>query len=539
MSTGTRPRPSRSARRARAAAPAAPLAGQAVILAVLTLLAYLPSTRAGFIWDDDLHVTANLITQPGGLWRSWFTTHQPNYWPVTWSAFWVEWKLFGMNPAGYHVVNILLHALNAVLAWRVLARLAIPGAWAAALVFALHPVNVETAAWITQLKTLLSTALYFGALLCYFLGEEQPKRSWYGAAAGLFAAGLLAKPSIVMLPVVLLLCAWWRRGRITREDLLRALPFFALSLAMSLTEIWFQNNRSMSGVVIRTDGFFSRLASAGWVVWFYLGKALVPVNLSFVYPRWEIDAANPLSYVPGLALVGLTAAGWYWRRSWGRPVLFALAYFTVTLFPVLGFFNIFYMRYSFVADHWQYVALLAPLALVTGAAAHFAGRLPEGQRRTTLAAGGALAALLFAMTWTHQASFNNLERLYRDTIARNDRAVLALGNLASLLYKKGQLDEAISYYEKALAVAPDDPESHAGLGNALFDLGRYEEALAHYRAALPLMPAADRFKVHFEMAETCARLGRTAEAIAEFEQVLRLRPDITPARQRLQQLRGQ
>src|SRR5690606_32412359 len=147
------------------------------------------------------------------------------------------------------------------------------------------------------------------------------------------------------------------------------------------------------------------------------------------------------SYVPGLALVGLTAAGWYWRRSWGRPVLFALAYFTVTLFPVLGFFNIFYMRYSFVADHWQYVALLAPLALVTGAAAHFAGRLPEGQRRTTLAAGGALAALLFAMTWTHQASFNNLERLYRDTIARNDRAVLALGNLASLLYKKGQLDE--------------------------------------------------------------------------------------------------
>jgi hypothetical protein len=258
----------------------------AAALVAITFLAYLPAMRGGFIWNDDTFLTRNpLIKTPDGLRRLWFTTDPPDYFPLTSTSLWLEWRLWGMNPAGYHVVNVLLHAVSAVLLWRVLKRLNAPGAWLAGLIFAVHPVNVESVAWITERKNTLAMVLYMASLLAYLKFDEDGAPRTYALALGLFLLALLAKTSVIMLPAVLLLCAWWRRGGIERKDILRAIPFAALSGALALVTVWYQYHRAIAAEVVRTDGFLARTAGAGWAAWFYLYKALLPAKLCFVYPR--------------------------------------------------------------------------------------------------------------------------------------------------------------------------------------------------------------------------------------------------------------
>ncbi len=312
----------------------------AVALVALTLLAYLPAMRGGFIWNDDTFLTGNpLIKSWDGLRRFWFTADPPDYFPLTSTSLWLEWRLWGMNPAGYHVVNVLLHALSAMLLWRVLKRLKAPGAWLAGLIFAVHPVNVESVAWITERKNTLAMALFMASLLAYLKFDEDDAPRAYALALGLFLLALLAKTSVIMLPAVLLLCAWWRRGRIRRRDILRAIPFAALSGALALVTAWYQYHRAIAAEVVRTDGFLARTAGAGWAAWFYLYKALLPAKLCFVYPRWAL-AVSFLSFLPDLLLLALLVLLWRNRRGWGRPLLFGLGYFLVSLAPVAGFLNI-------------------------------------------------------------------------------------------------------------------------------------------------------------------------------------------------------
>lgn len=502
---------------------------QAALLLAATLLVYLPALRIGFLWDDDTHLTANILTEPGGLRRSWFTTEQPNYWPVTWSTFWIQWKLFGLNPLGYHVVNVLLHGANAVLAWQVLRRLAIPGAWLAALIFAVHPVNVETAAWITQLKSLLATVFYLGSLLCFlrFETEAHQGRRWYAASVALFLTAMLSKPSVVTLPLVLLLLAWWRRGTIRRADLLHSLPFFAVSGVLSLTEIWFQYTRSIAETVIRTDSFPARLAGAAWAVWFYLSKILLPRDLMFVYPRWEIQPEAPLTWAPLAALLALHAALWSRRRTWGRPLLFALGYFTITLLPVLGFLNIFYMRYSFVADHWQYQSMIGILALITGAVVHVVRtRFPD---RPFLLPGvsALLVAGLAVVSWCHQRTYWSVETLWEETLKRNPKAWIAHQCLGEHLSRQGRLDEAVLHFSKELEIKPDFAEPHYNLGISLAALGRPDEALQHYDRAVEL--DAGYAEAYNNAGVLLASLGRLDDAVARYQAALRVRPSFADA----------
>lgn len=273
----------------------------ALTIIAVTFVAYSPAITAKYIWDDGTLLYENpLVKARDGLYRFWLTTEAADYWPLWYTTFWLEWRIWGDDPLPYHVMNILLHAMAAVLLWRVLRRLQIGdlGAYLAGMIFAIHPVTVESVAWISERKTVLSMVLYLLSLLTYMRFEERLRSRWYVLSLVAAAAGLLAKTSVVMLPFVLLLLTWYKRGKLTRQAFLWSVPFFLLSLVFGLLTIWFQYHKTISDVIVRPEGLASRIAATGWCVWFYLYKTLLPINLTMIYPRWDVDGQRVLSYVP-------------------------------------------------------------------------------------------------------------------------------------------------------------------------------------------------------------------------------------------------
>jgi len=496
----------------------------AVLLVLATIAAYWPALHNGFIWDDDVFLVTNRLIRAGdGLYRFWFTTEAPDYFPMTSTTLWLEWRLWGDAPVGYHLVNVLLHAASSVLLWRVLARLKIPGAWFGAALFALHPVSVESVAWITERKNTLAMFFYAGALLSYLCFEDTGQRRWYALGLAAFALGLFSKSAIAPLPVVLLGVAAWRRGRLEWRDMWRAVPFFALAALLGLITVWFQFHRAMGGQMVRPDGFWTRLAGAGWSIWFYLYKALWPVNLIFVYPRWSVDGSKVLAYVPGLLVLAAGCVCWQHRRGWGRPVLFALGYFVVMLLPVLGFLDIYFMRFSLVADHWQYFSILGPVTLVGGVLAGAGPGCGIAGPRWRIAVGCGLLCGLGVLTWQQSKMYHDMETLWRTTIARNPHCWLAQNMLGVYLAQEGRIDEAISQYRAGLRVRPNDAGVYDHLGTELVKKGQLDEAIHCYQEAIRLKP--DFVDAHNDLGYALALAGRNEEAIPNFQECLRLKPN--------------
>ena len=504
----------------------------ASVLAVVTFLTYFPALRGGFVFDDNALIINNrLIHASNGLYRLWFTTEAPDYYPLTESLWWLEWRAWGGNATGYHGVNVLLHAANAVLVWMVLQRLKVRGAWLAGLVFAIHPVNVATVAWISEQKNTLSMLFCLMAILLYLRFDEDGGWRWYGASLAAFLLALFSKTAVVMLPVVLLGCMWWLRGWLRRQDILRCVPFFALSLVMGLVTIWFEYNRDLRGHTTRTDGFLSHLAIAGRAPWFYLYKAFLPFNLSVIYPKWDIDPSVWISYLPGMALVGCLTLFWWRRGTWGHPLLFGLGYFVAMLFPVLGFFDQGFYSYSLVADHWQYYAIVGPIALVVAAAAAIGRRVDQPGRSVGAVAGVALLLMLGMATRIRAGVYATAETLWRDTLSKNPNAWMAHNNLGLVLQGSGKVSEAIAHYEQALRIEPDDAEAHNNLGLVLQGSGKVSEAIAHYKQALRINP--DFADAHNDLGTALAQTGKIKEAIEHYEQTLRIDPDYAEAHNNL------
>jgi len=426
-------------------------------LLAITVFAYSPVLDAGFIWnDDDLTAILALVDQRG-LSAVWFSSEAFNYWPVTWTSYWLEHQVFGTDPAtglpdptSYHVVNVLCHAMACLLLWRVLARLEIPGAWLVAVVFAVHPVNVESVAWITQRKNVLAMLFYLVSLN-QFLEYEKSNRRWhYLVALGSFLLAMLSKGAVVAMPLVLLLLAWWKNGRVTRTDLFRAIPFLVVAVVMSGVEIWFQQVRAIGGETIRDAGVAERLMATGPVAWFYLHKALLPIELSFVYPLWTFDPTRVAQWLPllaGVAVLGTLA--WATRAGLNRGPLAAVLYTLLSLGPVLGLVDIYFFRYSLVADHYQYIAMPGLLALLVGGAAHVA-RVRGIDRLTQWAVSIALVTVLAGMTWQQVGFYRSPQRLWRDTLAKNPACWLAHNQLANLVSSSSRLDDARQHYLTAL-----------------------------------------------------------------------------------------
>lgn len=508
-------------------------------LLVLVLAAvYAPALRGDFLWDDDAHIGANpAIVGPLGLKDIW-TSAQANYFPLVLSSFWVQHALWGLNPVGYHVVTLAFHMGAALLLWAVLRRLAVPGAWLGAALWALHPVQVESVAWICELKNTQSAVFFLAAILFWlrwldlrgdtaeFTGKAQvaPVPWWYYfLAVGCGVGAVLSKSSTVMLPVILALCTWWRRGRITSRDVFPLAPFFAVSAAAAGWTIWEQMFRQQAEGGEWALSLVERGLLAGRVIWFYLGKLLWPANLAFIYPRWAIDAGSLLGYLPALAALGALVVV-AWRRSRRRAAFFVAVCFVTLLFPVLGFFNIYFFRFSFVGDHFQYLASMAPMALI-------AGMVMQLRERVRWLAGAVMLIAFALLTVSQSRDYRDPESLWRATLARNPAAWMAWNNLGETVARKGRNAEAVACYQRALELNPSDADAHHNLGVQALMARDVPGALGHFQRALELNPRNARSHNGYGLA--LAASGKAAEAVPHYELALRIQPDFPQATKNL------
>jgi tetratricopeptide (TPR) repeat protein len=499
---------------------------QGIALALIACIVYVPALGNGFVWNDDSFLTENpLIHAADGLRRFWAGTEPPDYFPLTSTTLWLEWRVFGLHAAGYHAINVMLHAASCVLLWRVLTRVRVPAAWLAAAIFAVHPVNVESVAWITERKNTLSMLLYLVSVLAYLRFDEteasdRSRWRWYAGSLAAFALALTAKTSTVVLPVVLLGLVLWRRRRITRADLARVAPHFALAAAMGLVTVWFQTHRAITTHVVREDGLLSRAAIAGRAVWFYAWKALVPANLCFVYPRWPTGATTWSSFLPLLALVIAFAACSVFRASWGRACAFALGNYVIALLPALGFVGIYFMRYSLVSDHWQHIAMTVASASIAVLLVHVLRAL--SLERALPAVATVLLATYAVASWRLQAAYRDVESLWVDTLAKNPSAWIAHNNLGDELLASGRTAEAVTHFRAALEIVPDDVDIRANLAKALLQQRDFAAAATEYRTAIARAP--DRAELHDNLGIALQGLQRIDEAIAEHREALRIDP---------------
>ncbi len=504
----------------------------ALLIVGCTFLAYLPALDGGPLWDDAAHITRPELRPLHGLWRIWSdlgATQQ--YYPLLHSAFWMEYKLWGDATLGYHLVNLLLHAAAAILVMLIMQRLGLPGAWLGALIFALHPVCVESVAWIAEQKNTLSTVFYLSAALLYLDFDQTRRRSQYFLALALFVMALMSKTVTGTLPAALLVVFWWRRGRLGwRRDVLPLLPWFALGAAAGLFTAWVERNF----VGAEGPGFaltlVERFLVAGRALWFYLGKLVWPANLMFFYPRWHVDPAEWWQYLFPLAALAALAGLCLLAPKRRGPLAGALI-FTGTLFPALGFFNVYPFIYSYVADHFQYTA---SLGIIVPVAAGLASAVTAGTRRWAVAAACLALAALGVLTWRQCGMYHDMETLFQETIERNPTSWVAQYNLGVLIAgAPGRREEAIQHYREAARLKPDYAMAHYNLAHALAETpDRLPEAIAEYRTALHIDP--ESAKAHNELGLALSKIsGRLPEAIQEYQAALRIDPDSAEAHNNL------
>lgn len=496
----------------------------AAFILALTFVAYWPAIQhGGFIWDDNELLTGNAaIKDDAGLHTIWFTTKLVDYVPMTSTSLWIEWRLWHMNPMGYHFTNVLLHALSAILLWRVLLRLRIPGAAVASLLFAVHPVCVASVAWIAERKNTLSMVFYLLSVL-WFLGFDDESAiekakgagKWFALSLLAFTLALLSKGSVTVLPAVLLLISCWRRGRITQRDFVRTVPFFALSLACAAATILLQHR----GIGLPNDSLLVRLLGGARAFWFYVWKDILPVNLTMVYPLWPVSLSDWATYVPLFGVLLVIPVLWHFRFSWGKAVLFALAYFVIALAPVLGLFNMAYFAISRVSDHLQYLAVPGIVSLIAAAGSYW---LEKKDHRAWNALVAAVVSMMCILTASHAKIFAVPETLWADNVQKNPGSWRVRNSYGAALFKEGKIDEAIAHYKAGLAVDASAGDLHYNLANAYYKQEKREDAVAEFSQAFT--NASEPFSAHNNLGIVLGELGRYKEAIPHFRKAIEAKP---------------
>ena len=513
-----------------------------VVLAAITVVAYLPALRAGYVLDDEVLLTDNVnVRSWAGLERTWLDPKANiDYYPLTFTSWAVEYQFWGLAPLGYHLDNILLHALNAVLVWLILRRLAVPGAWVAAAIFALHPVQVESVAWVAERKNVLSGLFCLLAVWAFLRAAlpraDQPaialvqagessagrRRIFYALSLACFVLAMLAKPLTMAVAAVLPLLVWWKRGRLTWRDAAAVAPYFVLAAPMAALTIWIQYTHAGATTAACQHTLPERVIIAGRALAFYAGKLAWPADLCFAYPKWPIDAGDPWQYLYPAGVAAVFAGLWLLRRRLGVAPLVGAAAFAVMHSPGLGFINVYWHVYYYVVDHMQYLAGVGLVALGVGAAALAAARLGRWGVRAGLGLAAVVLGLLAVLTWQQCTLYKDAETIWRDTLRKNPDSSIAHNNLGMILREQGRVEEAAVEFEEALRRDPSNAKAHNNLALILADGGRLDEAVAHCREAIRLEP--DKPVAYVSLALALFSQHRVEEAIAACRESLRLEP---------------
>ncbi len=501
-------------------------APRAAFLGLLVAVFYLPAVGGGFVWDDVLITKLRAVSSWEGILWIWFDpvrayfqadVAENHYWPVVYTTFWLEHKLWGFHPAGYHVINILLHFANTALIWRLLARLAVPGALFAAALFAVHPLHTESVAWAISRKDLLCALFYLCALLAWVRFTESPRRRLYATALSLLAAAMLCKSIAITFPAALLILQWWRRGRFVRADVIHAVPFFLVALVFGGADLWFYK---MQGLHSFDYSLAERTVIAARALWFYVGKLLWPAGLAVIYPLWEIRVSDLLGLAALAGAVAAVAALWTLRGRIGRGPLACVLFFGATLSPTLGFIDYDYMRVSFVADRYQYLAGAGLIVLFAAAAVRAAGMLPPAAGKAAKAAALATLVLLGCLTWRQSGIYKDELTFFDHVLSLNPRAYGAHYNIGLEMFRLGRIEDSERYFRLAVETDPGDQKAVYNLGEILRGQQKYSESLEAYRSAIEMKP--DDAKAHFAMGKTLFALGRREEAVSSMKRAAEL-----------------
>jgi protein O-mannosyl-transferase len=497
------------------------LAGLA--LAAAAILPYLSTLHAGFVFDDHALVEGSAALR-GPLWNLWLGRGVYDWWPLTWTSLWIDFRLFGLDPTGYHAVNVALHAGTALLLWRILLALRVPGAWLGAVLFAVHPVTVESVAWISERKNVLSGVFFTASILAWLRFDDSGTRRTYAASIGLFLLALLAKTSVVMLPVVLLLLALFRRQRLERRDVVRTLPFFALSLALGLVTVWYQWTRAVGEQTGAPRGLLERVGASGWALASYAQKAFLPVDLGLVYPEWPVVPSSPWFWIPTASLAAAATGGvWLWRRRRSRWLI-AFAYHAVMVLPVLGLVEIAYFYISPVANHLQYLALMGPAALVgTGISSAMKGRF----RTAAMTAAVVSVSTLALFTSARALAFQSDKALWAAASREQPGALFSAWSYSDILGGEGQTADALAVLSHLERSAPDEPSRVRARALRAFHERRYEAAAAETLVAWQALPV---YVFQASIGDLLVRAGQSELAIAVLSPLLDVAPAYADAR---------
>ena len=511
---------------------------QALALLLITLVAYSSATELGFVVDDREYIEENVtLESAAGLGRIWTDIEampHRQYYPLVLTTFWLEHQVWGKDPLGYHVVNVLLHALNAILVWRLLTRLSIPGAWLAGALFALHPVHVETVAWVTERKNLVYVAFYLLAAITYLRSAgvdpavrradpAPPRRGWYAASLVLFLLALTSKASAFSLPAALALALWMKEAGPIRRHVVRLAPFVVMAVVFGALSAYAESQWVGAEGEQWDETGAERVLIAGRALWFYAAKLVWPHPLSFNYSRWAIDTGSVLqiAFPVSAALVPFVLLAV--RRRIGTGPLIAVLFFGGSMLPFLGFVNFFFMRYSYVADHLQYLSSIGLIALAAAGLVRLGARLEAtvGPWIPRLA-GGALLVAFGALVHARLPVYESDETLWRATAEENPEAWVAHMLLGYELAARGAHEEAIASFDRAIPLAERHPSARTTSmkGTSLYWLERYDEAIACFRETLEVKPT--HFESHYYLALSLDAVGRDQQAIRHYATVLRI-----------------
>ena len=492
---------------------------------------YWPSLHGGWIGDDTWYITTNpLLRDPWRLWKAWF---EPGSWvefyPIEESVQWFQWLLWHYDTFGYHVTNVVLHIVSSLLIWHLLSKFGLRLAWLGALLFAVHPEVVDSVSEIVELKNALSLPPFILAMCLYMDYEETHSRRCYLWSLTFFLVAMLCKITMAPFPFVILLYAWWKRGRITWNDVKATLPFFVISLALGMTTIW--AGHAYSHPVENWDpgdnqlgGPLFRLVLSGQTIAFYFSRFFLPVHPMPIYPKWPVDPSRWASFLP-LVILGLVL--WYlWtkRQTWGRHALLGLGFFLIGLLPFVGFHSISYMYATWILDHMLYIPMIGLIGLVVAACGSIDAMMPVSLRPWTVGVLSLVVAIMAYQSHFYSSQFLNEETCARYNLRFADNEELH-NNLGVALLHRGALAEALQEFQRALRCDPHGAKVHFNIGVVLMKVGRVNESIdAFYQS---VADAPDEGGAHAALADDLFDAGRIPEAVAQYREAIRLNFEVS------------